>query len=50
MHHALLIIDVQPNFDPPQWLLNGVQKLIKNLPRMKLWEHHFKRTVRSDEL
>jgi nicotinamidase-related amidase len=30
MSQALLIIDVQPSFDPPQWLIDGIRKIISN--------------------
>ncbi|KDD68097.1 nicotinamidase-related amidase [Pseudomonas sp. BT76 TE3572] len=32
MRQALLILDVQPGFAPPQWLTEGVQTLIGTMP------------------
>ncbi|HEF4758870.1 TPA: cysteine hydrolase family protein [Pseudomonas putida] len=40
MNQALLIIDVQPCFAPPQWLINGINKLIGTLPSVATVERH----------
>jgi nicotinamidase-related amidase len=37
---ALLIIDVQPSFDPPQWLLDGIRKIVGKLPSVATVERH----------
>jgi nicotinamidase-related amidase len=40
MHQALLIIDVQPSFTPPQWLIDGIRSLIGTLPSAATAERH----------
>ncbi|EJM44485.1 nicotinamidase-like amidase [Pseudomonas sp. GM33] len=40
MRQALLIIDVQPGFAPPQWLVEGIQALIGTLPSVATVERH----------
>lgn len=40
MRQALLIIDVQPGFAPPPWLIDGIQALIGTLPRVATVERH----------
>ncbi|KJZ63679.1 isochorismatase family protein [Pseudomonas fluorescens] len=40
MRQALLIIDVQPGFAPPQWLIEGIQTLIGTLPSVATVERH----------
>lgn len=40
MRQALLIIDVQPCFSPPQWLIDGIQSLIGKLPSVATVERH----------
>jgi len=40
MRQALLIIDVQPGFAPPQWLIDGIQTLIGTLPSVATVERH----------
>lgn len=40
MRQALLIIDVQPGFAPPQWLIEGIQTLIDTLPGVATVERH----------
>ncbi|VVP70828.1 IS66 family transposase ISPpu30 [Pseudomonas fluorescens] len=40
MHQALLIIDVQPSFSPPQWLIDGIRALIGTLPSVATVERH----------
>lgn len=40
MHQALLIVDVQPSFSPPQWLIDGIRALIGTLPSVATVERH----------
>ncbi|TBN45954.1 cysteine hydrolase family protein [Pseudomonas sp. BGI-2] len=40
MSQALLIIDVQPSFSPPQWLIDGIRKIIGSLPSVATVERH----------
>nr|WP_180204363.1 cysteine hydrolase family protein [Pseudomonas sp. SbOxS1]NYU04228.1 cysteine hydrolase family protein [Pseudomonas sp. SbOxS1] len=40
MRQALLIIDVQPSFTPPQWLVDGIRPLIGTLPSVATVERH----------
>ena len=40
MRQALLIIDVQPSFNPPPWLIDGIQALIGTLPSVATVERH----------
>jgi hypothetical protein len=40
MRQALLIIDMQPSFAPPQWLIDGIQALIGTLPNVATVERH----------
>nr|WP_283777211.1 cysteine hydrolase family protein [Pseudomonas nunensis] len=40
VNQALLIIDVQPSFAPPQWLIHGIQSLIGTLPSVATVERH----------
>jgi hypothetical protein len=40
MRQALLIIDVQPSFSPPQWLVEGIQTLLGILPTVATVERH----------
>ncbi|WP_137806013.1 cysteine hydrolase family protein [Pseudomonas sp. G(2018)] len=40
MRQALLIIDVQPSFAPPQWLIDGIRTLIGTLPSVATVERH----------
>jgi nicotinamidase-related amidase len=40
MRQALLIIDVQPSFTPPQWLIDGIRTLIGTLPSVATVERH----------
>jgi hypothetical protein len=58
---SLLIIDVQPSFTPPQWLIDGIRALIGTQPsaatveqhdesKTPFQKHHFKRTVTLDQL
>lgn len=37
---ALLIIDVQPGFNPPDWLVEGVNRLIGTMPSVATVERH----------
>lgn len=40
MHQALLIIDVQPCFNPPQWLVEGINRLLGRMPSVATVERH----------
>ncbi|OLF53011.1 cysteine hydrolase family protein [Pseudomonas chlororaphis] len=40
MRQVLLIIDVQPSFNPPKWLLNGIDALLGRLPSVATVERH----------
>jgi nicotinamidase-related amidase len=40
MRQALLIIDIQPSFSPPQWLIDGIQALIGRMPSVATVERH----------
>jgi nicotinamidase-related amidase len=40
MYQALLIIDVQPSFAPPQRLVEGIQVLIGTMPSVATVERH----------
>ena len=40
MRQALLIIDVQPSFSPPKWLVEGINKLIGTMPSVATVERH----------
>src|SRR5690606_7802468 len=40
MRQLLLIIDVQPTFSPPEWLVQGIQKLIGRVPSVATVEMH----------
>ncbi|MGY2168528.1 isochorismatase family protein [Pseudomonas gingeri] len=40
MRQALLIIDVQPSFSPPQWLIDGIRGLIGRMPSVATVERH----------
>ena len=40
MRQALLIIDVQPSFSPPSWLVEGIRSLIGTLPSAATVERH----------
>lgn len=40
MRQVLLIIDVQPCFSPPQWLVEGIRSLIGKLPSVATVERH----------
>ncbi|PMX03394.1 hydrolase [Pseudomonas sp. FW215-R2] len=40
MRQALLIIDVQPCFSPPPWLVDGIRSLIGTLPSVATVERH----------
>lgn len=40
MRQALLIIDVQPSFAPPQWLIEGIRALVGTLPSVATVERH----------
>ena len=40
MRQALLIIDVQPSFSPPDWLITGINRLIGTIPSVATVERH----------
>ncbi|MGY4818327.1 cysteine hydrolase family protein [Pseudomonas chlororaphis subsp. piscium] len=40
MRQVLLIIDVQPSFNPPDWLVNGINALLGQLPSVATVERH----------
>ncbi|MGN5375730.1 isochorismatase family protein [Sphingomonas hankookensis] len=40
MEQALLIIDVQPCFDPPQWQINGIARLAPTMHSIATVERH----------
>ena len=40
MRQALLIIDVQPSFSPPDWLIAGINRLIGTMPSVATVERH----------
>jgi len=40
MKQALLIIDIQPSFDPPEWLVEGISKLVGTMPSVATVERH----------
>lgn len=40
MRQALLIIDVQPSFSPPDWLVTGIGRLIGTMPSVATVERH----------
>ncbi|MNQ38483.1 MULTISPECIES: cysteine hydrolase family protein [unclassified Pseudomonas] len=40
MRQVLLIIDVQPSFSPPAWLISGINNLLGSLPSVATVERH----------
>ncbi|MCO7614287.1 cysteine hydrolase family protein [Pseudomonas chlororaphis] len=40
MHQTLLIIDVQPCFNPPAWLVEGINRLLGRMPSVATVERH----------
>ncbi|AZD09463.1 Amidase [Pseudomonas chlororaphis] len=40
MRQVLLIIDVQPTFNPPDWLVSGINALLGQLPSVATVERH----------
>lgn len=40
MRQALLIIDVQPSFSPPAWLVKGITRLLGTMPSVATVERH----------
>ncbi|MEG1029458.1 MULTISPECIES: cysteine hydrolase family protein [unclassified Brevundimonas] len=40
MRQALLIIDVQPSFNPPTWLIESINRLIGTMPSVATVERH----------
>ncbi len=55
MRQALLIVDVQPCFAPPDWLLEGIGQLLGRMPSVASVERHdesrtpFQQPVRRGE-
>ena len=45
MRQALLVIDLQPCFAPPDWLLAGVSRLLPRMPSVALVERHDERVT-----
>ena len=40
MRQVLLIIDVQPSFNPPTWLVDGINTLLERMPSVATVERH----------
>lgn len=40
MRQVLLIIDVQPSFNPPTWLVDGINTLLGRMPSVATVERH----------
>ena len=40
MRQALLVVDVQPSFAPPPWLVQGIRALIGTMPSVATVERH----------
>lgn len=40
MEQALLIVDVQQSFAPPDWLVAGIEPLLARMPSVATVEHH----------
>ncbi|UII73389.1 cysteine hydrolase family protein [Pseudomonas sp. HN11] len=40
MRQVLLIIDVQPSFNPPMWLVDGISALLGRMPSVATVERH----------
>lgn len=40
MRQALLIIDIQPSFSPPDWLVEGVRRLLPRMASVATVERH----------
>ena len=40
MRQVLLIIDVQPSFNPPTWLVDGINALLGRMPSVATVERH----------
>jgi nicotinamidase-related amidase len=45
MRQVLLIIDVQPCFNPPTWLIDGISALLGRLPSVATVERHDERVT-----
>ncbi len=45
MRQILLIIDVQPTFSPPPWLLRGIETLASRIPAVATVERHDERVT-----
>lgn len=40
MQQVLLVVDVQPSFSPPLWMIDGIRKLAEQLPSVATVEQH----------
>jgi nicotinamidase-related amidase len=40
MREILLVVDVQPSFAPPDWLVTGIRALAKRMPSVATLERH----------
>lgn len=40
MRQILLVVDVQPTFSPPDWLLQGIKQLVPRIPSVATLELH----------
>ena len=40
MRDMLLVVDVQPSFTPPDWLVTGIRALAKRMPSVATVERH----------
>lgn len=40
MRQALYVVDVQPSFDPPRWLIDGINELLPHMPSAASVERH----------
>ncbi len=43
MRQVLLVVDVQPSFCPPDWLVTGIRSLVKRVPSVATVERHDER-------
>jgi nicotinamidase-related amidase len=40
MHQVLLIVDMQPSFAPPAWLIQGIERLLPRMASVATVERH----------
>lgn len=45
MKQVLLVIDVQPTFQPPDWLVEGIRSLLGRIPSVATLERHDEEVV-----